>query len=408
METSIGHEMALEALRAVSANAVGQGHIPGVATLVWRRGAIVHEDAAGLRDVESALPVERSTIFAIASMSKPLTVVLALTLVEEGKLRLGDAITRWAPEFDSMRVLRRVDGPLDETEPAPRAITIEDLMTHRSGLAYGFATPGPLGRELRARFGTGISSDLGPDAWLAKLASLPLAHAPGECFCYGHSTDVLGFVVARAAGTTLRDALHERVLDPLGMSDTDFWVPPAKRKRFAQIYRSPSVHDFTRAPIPQFVADAPPAYTSGGQGLVSTADDYLTFARLLLGGGAVGRVRVLKPDTVKLMLTDRLSAAQRSTHFMGRPFFRGKGFGLGVSVVDDPEQVEGPAGRGSFSWPGGFGGWWQADPENDLVLLWLQQCVPESPPGGAQADPYWPGERARTDFRERAYAAFAS
>jgi CubicO group peptidase (beta-lactamase class C family) len=261
-------------------------------------------------------------------------------------------------------------------------------MTHRSGLAYGFMTPGPLGQELFSRFGMGIESPLAPDAWLVQLAELPLAYAPGERFNYGHSTDVLGFL-------------------PLGMIDTDFWIPPAKRSRMAHNYSSPALGQFARANIAQFTADEAAAYASGGQGLVSTAEDYLTFAKMLLNGGTVKGAQLLKPVTVELMTSNRLTAAQREIPFMGSPFFKARGFGFGVSVVTEPEHHVGAAGRGSFGWPGGFGGWWQADPENELVLLWLQECVPGSPIATTASPPRMPGARALIEFQRKAYAALA-
>jgi CubicO group peptidase (beta-lactamase class C family) len=282
-------------------------------------------------------------------------------------------------------------------------------MTHRSGLAYGFIPPGPLGHALFSRFSMGIESPLAPDAWLAQLAELPLAYSPGERFNYGHSTDVLGFLAARAAGTALRNALKQRVFEPLGMSDTDFWIPPAKRSRMAQNYSSPALSLFARAGIAQFTTDEAAAFASGGQGLVSTADDYLTFANMLLNGGSVNGTQLLKPATVELMMSNRLTAAQRGVPLMGSPFFTAKGFGLGVSVVTNPEHLAAAAGRGSFGWPGGFGGWWQADPENELVLLWLQECVPGSPidMGNPRSAPRMPGARALIDFQKKAYAALA-
>ncbi len=279
-------------------------------------------------------------------------------------------------------------------------------MTHRSGLSYGFMTPGPLGQALFSRFGMGIASALTPDAWLAQLAALPLACAPGERFNYGHSTDVLGFLAARAAGTTLRNALKQRVLEPLGMVDTDFWIPPEKRSRMAQIYSSPAPGQFTSASIAHFTADEPAAYSSGGQGLVSTADDYLAFARMLLEGGTAKGTQLLQPATVKIMMRNRLTAAQREQPFMGRQFFKAQGLGLGVSVVTDLAHFAG-AGRGSFGWPGGFGGWWQADPENELVLLWLQECVPASPIATPGNPPRMPGAGALSDFQRETYAALA-
>ena len=404
---SVWSEEQTTRIRAAARDAVATSDVPGVVSLVWHRGEIVFSDATGLRDREAQLPMERSTVFGIASMSKPVTVVLALTLLEQGRLKLDEPITRWAPEFANMRVLREPESPLDDTYPAPRAITIEDLMTHRSGLAYGFLSPGPLGRELFTRFGLGIDSKLSPDAWLASLAELPLAYAPGERFNYGHSIDVLAFIAARAAGTTLHQAMHERVFEPLGMKDTGFWVPPAKRGRLAQNYSSKAPGEFARTAVAQFVTEQPAAYASGGQGLVSTADDYLTFARMLLGSGTVNGVRVLRPQTVRLMTTNRLTDAQRELPVLGRPLWKGQGFGLGVSVVTDPAQLTGPAGRGSFGWPGGFGGWWRGDPENDLALLWLQECVTAPPVAGSTSFPRAPGALATLEFQKQTYAALA-
>ena len=396
----------LASVRAPALNAIATGDLPGVVTLVWRKGRLAEIQTAGLRDIERKLPMERGTIFAIASMSKPVTVAAALTLVEHGRIRLEDPITKWAPEFADMRVLRRPDGPLDNTYPAPRAITIEDLMTHRSGLSYSFLAPGPLGVALMQNIGTGIESPLTPDEWMKALAALPLAYAPGERFNYGHSIDVLGFILGRAAGTSLRHVMREQLLGPLGMADTDFWIPPATRRRAGVIYSSPAPGKFTVVTIPSFVGPVPPAYTSGGQGLVSTAGDYLTFARMLLGGGKADGVRVLRPETVRLMTSNRLTVEQRQIPFMGLPFWRGQGFGLGVSVISDPAQHAwmGAGDAGAYGWPGAFGGWWQADPARDMVLMWLQQTLPAAPGPGALAPQLPPGALATVGFQKAVYA----
>ena len=396
----------LDSIRGAAREAVASGDIPGAVSLVFRNGRIRHVQAEGLRDIERQLPMERSAIFGIASMSKPVTVALALTLVDEGKMRLDDPITRWAPEFANMRVLRRPDGPLDDTYAAPRAITMEDLMTHQAGLGYGFLARGPLAGALFARFGLGIESELSPDAWMQALADLPLAYAPGERFFYGHSIDVLGFVVARALGSTLGDAFRERLFEPLGMNDTDFWIPAAKRDRMAQGYSSPAPREFNRATPPSFVGAGTPAYTSGGQGLVSTADDYLAFARMLLQGGAVNGVRVLKRETVRWMTTNRLTEEQlKHPPSSAVALMPGQGFGLGMALIDDPAAYRGYGGAGAFGWGGAFGGWWQADPENDLVALWLQACLPAPPVPGQPLSPRIPGLRDTIEFQKRTYEA---
>jgi CubicO group peptidase (beta-lactamase class C family) len=390
-----------DAVRRCVRAAVDSGDVPGVVAQIWRKGELCCDVAAGSRDLERKSPMDGSTIFAIASMTKPVTVALALALLDEGKLRLEDPITRWAPEFGQMRVLRAPDGPLDDTVPAARSITVEDLMMHRSGLAYGFMSPGPLGPALSARLGMGIDSALTPDAWLKTLAELPLAYQPGERFNYGLSIDVLGLVAARVLGIRLRSALHERVLGPLGMTDTDFWISPDKRSRMASLYHSMRPGQFVHTQLPSFTADAPPEFVSGGQGLLSTASDYLRFARMLLHDGTLDGVRVLQPKTAQLLRSNRYTDVQRQQHLMmGRPFT--PGIGLGVWVVVDATDPGAVGGAGSFGWAGAFGGWWQADPQEDMILLWLQECAPGPPQPGA-AMPHIPGMQALCQFRKAVY-----
>jgi CubicO group peptidase (beta-lactamase class C family) len=361
--------------------------IPGVVCLVWRRGQLLAVDAEGLRDIDAGLPMERNTIFRIASMSKPVTTVAALILMERGTIRLEDPITKWAPEFADMRVLRRPDGPLTDTYPAPRVITVEDLMTHRSGLSYSFTATGPLALALGEKFGFEIDATYTPDAWLKMLASFPLSFAPGERFRYSYSTDVLGYIVARAMGMPLRRAMQELVFEPLAMIDTDFWIPPQKRDRAAVLYRSAALGQFTRVDLPGFMDDTPPTHTAGGYGLVSTVDDYLNFARMLLQGGEFDGKRILKEETIRLMTTNRLTPAQRKYPQFGLPFFMAQGFGLGVSVIDNPRKHGwmGTGNRGTYGWPGLFGGWWQADPKEQMAMLWLQQTLPAQAPAGGGA-----------------------
>jgi CubicO group peptidase (beta-lactamase class C family) len=394
----------LERLHAPAIAAVETREVPGVVTLVWQSGLVLDLHAAGVADVENRRPMERSAIFPIASMTKPVTVAAALRLLEQGRLRLEDPITRWAPEFADMRVLRRADGRLDDTYPAPRAITIEDLMTHRSGLTYGFTSHGPLAAELLKTLGFGIGSEMDPDSWMKALAALPLACAPGERFEYGHSIDVLGFILGRAAGCSLQEVMRRELFEPLGMVDTGFWVAPEKRNRLVTNTLSKSVGDFEPAPVSWFTTPEPGAYASGGQGLASTAEDFLAFARMLVRGGDTAGGRLLNSETVRLMTTNRLTPAQRQLPFMGMPLFAARGFGLGVSVVMDAckHAAVGAGSAGAFGWPGAFGGWWQADPANDLVLIWLQACLPGPPQGGAPP-PRMPGARAALQFQQAAY-----
>lgn len=392
-------DFARKRLRAPANAAVATGDVPGVVTLVWQGGRPLDLHAAGVADVESRRPMTYSAIFPLASMTKPVTVVAGLRLLEQGVVRLEDPIAQWAPEFAEMQVLKRSDGPLDETYPAPRQITIEDLMTHRSGLTYGPIARGPIASELLKTLGFGIESALSPDDWMRALAGLPLVCAPGERFEYGHSTDVLGFVLARAAGCTPQELLRQEVFGPLGMADTAFWVSPEQRGRFVANAMSSEPGQFIPAAFGCYTATEPPAYASGGQGLVSTAEDYLAFARMLVRGGETPEGSFLKPETVRLMATNRLTTEQRKLPFMGRPFFERLGFGLGVSEVMEKLPT---AGVGAFGWPGGFGGWWQADPANDLVAIWLQACTPMPPQEGPPAR--MPGAAAVMEFQRAVYA----
>jgi CubicO group peptidase (beta-lactamase class C family) len=354
--------------------AVDAGLLSGAVTVVWQAGEVLQVDEIGLRDVDAGLPMRRDAVFRIASMSKPVTTAAAMTLLEEGKLRLDDPIARWLPEFADMRVLDDARGTLDKTSPAERPITVEDLLTHRSGLAYVFSISGPLSRAYMR-----LSMRQEPDNWLKELAALPLVHQPGERLTYSHATDVLGFMLARIEGTRLHEVLAERILEPLGMTDTGFYVSAQARHRAATMYKLDDDnrlhHDVM--PPPKIT---PPRFCEAGGGLWSTADDYLKFARMLLADGEFDGTRVLSAESVRLMRTDRLTREQKRHPFLGAPFWVGRGFGLGLSVVTDPVKstpLFGPGGLGTFGWPGAYGTWWQADPTRDLVLIYMVQNHPD-------------------------------
>src|SRR4051794_2697158 len=282
-------------IEAALQRVVDSGELAGAATLVWRDGE-ARTVCVGWRDIEANLPVERDTIFRIASMSKPITSVAALMMVEEGRIALTDSVARYAPEFSNMRVLRSPSGPLDETDPAERPITFEDLLSHRSGLTYGAFHRGPIAKAYRDALGGDIDSDVAPDEWIARLAQLPLIGQPGSEMFYGCSTDLLGFLIARIEGAPLGQVLARRIFDPLGMKDTSFRVPREKRSRRAAAYGFDEAGRLTkRVTRPGvFVAERPDdmAYESGGAGLWSTLDDYLSFARIFLGDGKVEGVRL--------------------------------------------------------------------------------------------------------------------
>ncbi len=298
-------------------------------------------------------------------MTKPITSVAALMLVEEGRIALTDSIDRYAPEFSQMRVLRSPNGPLDETDPAERPITYEDLLTHRAGFTYGDFHRGPISKAYRDALGDDIDSNVAPDEWIANLARLPLIGQPGSAMYYGCSTDLLGLLIARIEGASLGEVLKRRIFDPLGMKDTSFLVPWEKRDRRAVAYgfdeEGRLTKRVTRSGV--FLSERPDdmAYESGGAGLWSTLDDYLKFARLFLGDGEVDGVRLLRPETLAAMMTNQLTDSQRANSVLlgQKPFAVGRGFGLGVSVVLRDEQGRFHAARGSVgtvSWPGAFGG----------------------------------------------------
>ena len=354
--------------------AVASGLLAGAVTLVWHRGEVLQTNAIGHRDVDAGLPMRRDTIFRIASMTKPVTVAAAMTLVQEGRIALSDPVDRWLPELAEMRVLAEPTGPLDCTVPARRPITIEDLMTHRSGLAYAFSVTGPIGRAYAQ-----VSLRQDADHWLAEVAGLPLVHQPGERLTYSHATELLGIALSRIEGKPLHTVLDERILAPLGMSDTGFFISGDKRDRAATMYRL-DAHEGLRHDAMGPIPVREPRFCQGGASLVSTADDYLRFARMLLGGGEVDGVRVLSEESVRLMRTDRLTEEQKRQPFLGAPFWVGRGFGLNLSVVTDPSKSQrlfGPGGAGTFNWPGAYGTWWQADPANDLILIYLIQNYPD-------------------------------
>ncbi|HEX3877980.1 MAG TPA: serine hydrolase domain-containing protein [Bryobacteraceae bacterium] len=359
---------------------VDEGELAGAAAAVWRDGG-ARAACAGWRDIESQLPIERDTIFRIASMTKPITSVAALMLVDEGRMALQDPISKYAPEFSQMRVLRSPTGPLEETDESVRPITVEDLLTHRSGFTYGDFHRGPIGRAYREALGGDIDSDVAPDDWIRRLAKLPLIGQPGSAMYYGASTDLLGFLIARIEGTSLGALLERRIFGPLGMTDTGFFVPQQKRYRRASAYGFDDQGRLLKRNTwgAVFVPERPQnmAYESGGQGLWSTIDDYLKFARVFLGDGAVDGVRLLRSETMAMMMSNQLTDAQRETsRLLGqKPFAVGRGFGLGVSVVlkTDKADMMRRGSVGTVSWPGAFGGWWQADPTEQSVSIFLAQ-----------------------------------
>lgn len=359
---------------------VERGEFAGITTLIHRRGELAHVDTIGWQDKDAGLPVQRDTIVRIASMTKPIIAVAALTLVEEGKLRLFDPVNKWLPELANRMVMRDPNGSPEDVYPSPRSITLDDLLTYRLGLGWGKSTLGPRLLALTA----GPIADalripgaerLSPDAWMARIGELPLAYAPGTRWLYHTASDILGILMTRVTGKPLETILQERVLGPLGMVDTSFVVPPQKLNRLSVLYGPAPEGGLAVLDHPQTTGWAePPLFASGGAGLVSTADDYLRFARILLGKGALDGVRILSRKTVEAMTTDYLTPEQH-THatfaFSSNEMWANRGFGYGVQVLTKQTGL-GPS-TGTFSWPGALGTAWYADPREGLVAIILLQ-----------------------------------
>jgi len=331
-----------ESIESVLLPHVEAGELAGAAALTWRDGAIQDIATVGRRDLQTGLPVERDTIFRIASLTKPVTSLAALMLLDEGRFALDDPITDCVPEFAGIRVLRNPEGPLDEIDVAARMITFRDLLTHRAGLSYAEFHRGPIGAALAFALGKQIDNPLTPDAWVEQLAMLPLIDHPGAAFHYGCSTDLLGFLIARLEGASLGEVLRRRVFAPLGMHDTGFTVPRVKRSRRAGLCGFDNQGNLTALPCTpgshaQSERPDDMTFESGSGGLWSTLDDYLAFARALIEVGP-GVPQLLRPETRALMLANQLSPAQRAgARMFGRPLFaRGHGYGMGVAVVLEP------------------------------------------------------------------------
>ncbi|HSU06528.1 MAG TPA: serine hydrolase domain-containing protein, partial [Acetobacteraceae bacterium] len=361
---------------------VDRGELAGAVTLLSRHDE-VHVAAVGMQDLADGTPMQRDTIFRIASMTKPMTAAAAMILVEEAKLRLDEPVDRLLPELSDRRVLRAIDGPLDDTVPANRAITLRDLLTFRLGLGAVMAPPGryPIQQAItEAGLAPGPNPPpFTPDEFLRRFATLPLIHQPGDQWMYHTGSDVLGVLIARAAGMKLADFLQQRLFALFGMNDTGFSVPEPKLDRLATAYQVDTgtgrlaVYDEARGG--QW--SHPPAFQSAGGGLVSTADDCLAFARMLLRRGRHGADRVLARPTVALMMTDQLSQQQKAAS----PFFPGfwdtNGWGFGGSVVTRRSNL-GPS-IGSYGWIGGFSTGCYSDPQEDMVAILLTQRVMSRP-----------------------------
>ena len=363
---------------------VDEGRLPGWLLAITRGGRIVHVARYGRRDVESDLPVEDDTVFRIYSMTKPITSVAAMMLHEEGRFELKDPVAKYIPSFADVRVFTGGTAENPTTAPALEPVRVWHLLTHTAGLTYGFhhvhATD-EIYRNAGFDFGSPRDTDLAGvcDA----LAGLPLVHEPGARWNYSHATDVLGRVVEVLSGQPLDRFFADRILGPLGMTDTAFWAGPDKVDRLAALYvPTPGSLRALRYDAIGDAARKPPRYLGGGGGLVSTAHDYLRFAEMLRGGGQIGGVRLLSRRTVDYMTTNHLPGGVDLETFGQSGFaettFDGVGFGLGFAVVIDPAAAKVPSSAGEYSWGGAASTGFWVDPAEDITAVFLTQLLPSS------------------------------
>jgi len=361
---------------------VDSGRLPGLLVGVMRRGELAFAETHGKADVERNKPVRPDTIYRIYSMTKPLTSTAIMMLYEEGRFQLDDPISRFLPGFANPRVyVGGSRGKLD-TVPAEREITFRDLLTHTSGLTYGFMEATPVDALYRAKDGVDFqTATTSLEQVVNKLATFPLIAQPGKAWNYSVSTDVLGRLVEVISGQPFEKFLVEQVARPLGMVDTDFHVPAAKHDRFAANYQ----------PGPdgklQLIDDpaksrylGPRTVNSGGGGLVSTASDYLRFCKFMLNKGSIDGVRLLGRKTVELMTANHLPgdmADMGMPRFSESPYY-GIGFGLGFSVMIDPAKAQVLGTRGEYAWGGAASTAFWCDPAEDMAVVMLTQLMPSS------------------------------
>ncbi len=355
---------------------VAGGSVPGLVALV-AKGDKVHVHVAGMQSLETRAPMQRDTIFAVASIGKPITAVSVLILVEEGVLGLDDPVDKWLPELADRRVIRSLESDLDDTVPANRPITVRDLLTLRMGLGAVFADPArsPLLQrmnELQVSPGPKLFGH-SADEFMRRIGSLPLVHQPGERWLYHTGLDVAGVLVERASGKSLGEFQRERIFEPLGMVDTGFYVPPEKAARLATCYaRNPETNELAIwNPASGASFTEPPPFEAGGGGHVSTVDDFLAFGRMLLGKGEYRGRRIISEESVAAMVRDQITPEQKAVSPFFPNFWDTYGWGLGIAITTAPDDISSVPGR--FGWWGGFGTTFFVDPKTETVALLFSQ-----------------------------------
>jgi len=352
---------------------VDQGHLPGALTLIWRRGDVAHSSMVGQMDMGRATPMRADGIFRLYSMTKPVTAVALLMLMEEGRIALDDPVARFIPGFANLKL---ADGSAPK-----RAMTVLDLLRHTAGFTYGFHNRTPIDAQYRRMRLAEFDTEGGLAAMIAQLQTLPLEYSPGEAWIYSVAIDVVGYLVERVSGQSYAAFVREKILAPLKMVDTDFQIAASKRERFAACYvLKDGKLDLFDDPqnSPWF---APPKLESGGGGLAGTADDYLRFCRMLLNKGELDGARLLSPKTVQLMTANHLPGLQEiadlspAADAFNESGYRGIGFGLGVAVTLDPARVGIPGTPGEFAWGGMASTAFFVDPKEDMAVVFMTQAI---------------------------------
>ena len=359
------------------------GRLPGALTLIERRGELAHLSLQGHMDVERSRPLQQDTIFRIYSMTKPITSVAVMMLVEDGLIALDDPVHRYIPQWRNLGVYEAGFVGTFRTRAAAAPMRVVDLLRHTSGLTYGLQQRTNVDAAYR-KFGFGDPAGKGTlEAMIEGLANIPLESSPGEVWNYSVSTDVLGFLVGKISGMPFDQFLHQRIFAPLRMVDTDFHVPAAKAARFAACYMLSADGRMKLQDDPE---SSPylkqPSFISGGGGLVSTAADYLRFCRMLLNGGTLDGVRLLSPKTIELMTANHLPGGKElpemSVSLFSEAGYSGVGFGLGFAVTTNPARTLIPGSVGDYSWGGMASTYFWIDPREQLIVIFMTQLMPST------------------------------
>ncbi|MCI3131891.1 serine hydrolase domain-containing protein [Phenylobacterium aquaticum] len=368
--------------RFLAAKYVEAGRLPCAQVQITRGGELVHQTVLGHADLERKTPAAEDTLFRIYSMTKPITSLAFMMLVEEGLVALDDPVSRFIPEWKALGVYSAGTGPYLMTPPA-RPMQMVDLLRHTSGLTYGFQSRTNVDAAYRKLKIADTHGPLDMDGVVAELAKLPLEFSPGEAWNYSISTDILGILVQRISGQSFESFLQEKIFAPLGMTDTSFSVREDQKLRFAACYNATPAGGLTLQDDP---TTSPyltaPTFHSGGGGLVSTAHDYMRFCRMLAGGGQLDGVRLIAPRTLKLMASNHLPGGQDLTK-LSRSLFSeatnaGVGFGLGFAVTFDPVAAMLPSSPGEYYWGGAASTAFWVDPAEDIAVVFMTQVLPSS------------------------------